>query len=224
MKKYAFLLVFALLLIPILWIALLKQGQIVSQQLPVYGERTYSSEIGDTVFHTISDFSFINQDSLLINQDSLKGKIYVANFFFTNCPDICPGMMKNVQFVYNKYNEAPDIRFISHTVDPKRDSVAALKKYADNLGAQSNRWYLVTGSKASLYFAAEHDYLLATVETPLEDAFIHSDKLVLVDHKRRIRGFYDGLEFRDMRRLVDDIKALVVELQHDKASSGKQVH
>ncbi|TNE79723.1 MAG: SCO family protein [Bacteroidetes bacterium] len=223
MKKYAFLLVFALLLIPILWIALLKQGQIVSQQLPVYGERSYSSEIGDTVYHTISDFSFVNQDGLVINQDSLRGKIYVANFFFTTCPDICPSMMKNVQFVYNKYNEAPDIRFISHTVDPKQDSVAALKKYADNLGAQSNRWYLVTGSKAALYFAAEHDYLLAAVETSLEDAFIHSEKLVLIDHKGHIRGFYNGLEFREMRKLVDDIKALVVELQHDKASSGKQI-
>ncbi len=224
MKKYAFLLVFVLLLIPILWIALLKQGQIVSQQLPVYGERNYSSEIGDTVFHTISDFSFVNQDSAIINQDSLKGKIFVANFFFTTCPDICPSMMKNVQFVYNKYNEAPDIRFISHTVDPKQDSVPALKKYADNLGAQSNRWYLVTGSKAALYFAAEHDYLLAAVETRLEDAFIHSEKLVLIDHKGRIRGFYNGLEFREMRKLVDDIKALVVELQHDKVNSGEQVH
>lgn len=221
MKKYTFLLAFGVLLIPVIWIGLLKKGQIVSQSLAIFGERTYSEEIGDTVYHTISDFSFIDQEGDRITQKDFEGKIYVANFFFTHCPDICPTMMENVRFVYNKFKDAPDIRFLSHTVDPLRDSVNILKKYSHNLGAKPKQWYFVTGSKEALYMAAEYDYLLVAVTAPIKDAFIHSDKLVLVDHKKRIRGIYNGLEFNDMRKLIDDIKALIVEKKNDKPYSGK---
>ncbi|MDX5321327.1 MAG: SCO family protein, partial [Bacteroidota bacterium] len=200
-----------ILAIPIAWIFLLREGQIVSTSLPIYGERYFDTKIGDTVYHAISDFTFIDQEGDSFSQRDLNGKIYVANFFFTNCPDICPSMMSNLQFVYNKYKESPDIRFVSLTVDPARDSVPVLEKYGYHLGAQPKQWYLGTGSKSLLYMAAEYDYLLASVETPIETAFIHSDMAVLVDTHKRIRGFYKATDFNEMRRLSDDIKALVVE-------------
>lgn len=211
MKKYGFFIALGILAIPVVWIAFLKKGEIVSKQLPVYGERFYDEKIGDTVYHTISDFSFIDQQGDSVRKSDMQGKIYVANFFFTHCPDICPVTMTNLQFVYNKFKDSPDIRFISHTVDPKRDSVGKLAIYGYNLGAKPKHWYMVTGSKALLYSAAEHDYLLAAVTTPIETAFIHSDQLVLIDKDYRIRGFYTGTDFNDARRLADDIKALLGE-------------
>ncbi len=211
MKRYGFVLVLALLAIPAVWLLILKKGQIVSNSLPVYGERYYDTQVGDTVYHTISDFSFTDQEGETLTKSDLEGKIYVANFFFTSCPDICPTMMENLRFVYNKYKESPDIRFVSMTVDPKRDSVPTLATYGRELGAQPKQWYLLTGMKSMLYHAAEHDYLLASVETPIESAFIHSDMAVLIDQQFRIRGFYKATDFNEMRRLSDDIKALVVE-------------
>jgi protein SCO1/2 len=219
MKKWHFLLAFGVLLIPVLWLGFLKQGEIISKKLPVYGERTYQEETGDTLFHRVSDFAFIDQLGDTVTQEDFKGKIYIANFFFASCPDICPSMMQNVQFVYSKYKDAPDVRFLSHTVDPKRDSVEVLKKYAYNIGARPKQWYFVSGSKADLYYAAEYDYLLAAVETSLEDAFIHSEHLALIDKEKRIRGYYNGLDFNDMRRLSDDIKILIVE---DNERNGKK--
>lgn len=211
MKKYGFFIALGILAIPIIWIAFLKKGEIVFQTLPVYGERYYDEKIGDTVYHTISDFSFIDQQGDSVRKSDFHGKIYVANFFFTHCPDICPSMMSNIRFVYNKFKTSPDIRFLSMTVDPKRDSVGKLAIYGHNLGAKPKHWYLATGSKALLYSAAEHDYLLATVETPVETAFIHSDQVVLIDKESRIRGFYKGTDFNEIRRLADDVKALVAE-------------
>lgn len=211
MKKYGFFIAIGILAIPAAWIFLLKQGEIVSTSLPIYGERYFDTKIGDTVYHTISDFAFIDQEGDTLRKADMQGKIFVANFFFTTCPDICPSMMNNLQFVYNKYKDSPDIKFLSMTVDPKRDSVAKLAKYGHDLGAMPKRWYMLTGDKAMLYSAAEFDYLLATVETPIEKAFIHSDMMVLVDTKFRIRGFYKGTDFNQMRLLSDDIKALVVE-------------
>lgn len=211
MAKYRYLLVILILAIPIVWIFLLKKTQYVTVALPIYGERTIN-ENGDTIYHRISDFMFQDQRGYNLRNENLDGKIYVANFFFTNCPDICPTVMKNMQFVYEKYKNAPDVKFVSHTVDPKRDTIEALKSYGEALNATPGQWFLVTGSKKSLYFAAEYDYLLATVQVDdIENAFIHSEKLVLIDQKGRIRGFYDGLEFRDMPKLVDDIKALLLE-------------
>lgn len=211
MKKYKFLIAILILAVPVAWLFLLKKGEIVSTTLPIYGERYYSEDLGDTVYHEISDFAFIDQEGDSLRQEDLNGKIYVANFFFTHCPDVCPNMMGNLKYVYNKYKESPDIRFLSMTVDPERDSVPRLYQYGYDLGAQPKQWFLLTGRKSALYYAAEFDYLLATVETSIEEAFIHSDMLVLVDTKHRIRGFYKGTDFSEMRKLSDDIKALIVE-------------
>ncbi len=211
MKKYGFFIAIGILAIPTIWLLILKQGEIVSTSLPIYGERYYDTKIGDTVYHTISDFSFIDQEGDTLTKADMEGKIFTANFFFTNCPDICPSMMHNLQFVYNKFKDSPDIKFLSMTVDPKNDSVPVLAKYGHDLGAMPKRWYMLTGEKGKLYAAAEFDYLLATVETPIEKAFIHSDMIVLVDTKFRIRGFYKGTDFNQVRILQDDIKALIVE-------------
>lgn len=211
MKKYGFFIAIGILAIPVIWIFMLRKGNIVSTSLPIYGERYFNTKIGDTVYHTISDFAFIDQEGDTLKKADMQGKIFVANFFFTHCPDICPTMMSNLQYVYNKYKESPDIRFLSMTVDPKRDSISVLERYGYNLGAKPKQWYLLTGPKPMLYSAAEYDYLLATVETPIETAFIHSDMVVLVDTLFRIRGFYKGTDFNEMRRLSDDVKALVVE-------------
>lgn len=214
MKKYGFIAVFILLLVPVIWLMVLKESKVNSTKLPVYGERYFDTELGDTVYHTISEFRFVNQQGDTVTNKDFDNHIYVANFFFTSCPDICPGIMQNLSLAVDKYKNSPNVRFISHTVDPKRDSVDVLTEYAKSIGAKAGKWDLVTGSKFNLYFAGEHDYLLATVEAPIEDAFIHSEKLVLVDKDKRIRGFYDGTDYAQVKNLQDDIKALLSEYNH----------
>lgn len=217
LKKYGFVAVFLGLLIPVIWLFVLWQSKVVSSKLPIFGEKTASADTpGDTIYHTISDFAFIDQLGDSISNKDFDGSVYVANFFFTSCPDICPSMMRNLKLVYEKYKEAPNVKFLSHTVDPKRDSVSALFEYAGNLDAKPKKWFLVTGTKADLYYAGEYDYLLATVEGDLANAFIHSEKLVLIDKEKRIRGFYDGTNYSEVKLLIEDIKALLTDYRNGK--------
>lgn len=211
MKKYGFLLAFVILLIPVVWLYFLKDVKHVSSGIAIIGERHYSAEKGDTVYHTVSDFSFIDQLGDTVTEKDFKNCIYVANFFFASCPDICPKTMGNMQLVYDKYKNSPDIKFISHTVDPENDSVPVLYKYGKAMYIEPKHWYLVTGSKEDLYWSAEYDYLVSAVSVPVKDAFIHSEKLVLIDKDKRIRGYYNGLDYNEMATLKDDIKALLLE-------------
>lgn len=187
-------------------------------KLPIMGNRdavtktVNGKEVVDTVYTTIPDFKFVNQYGDTITQNSLKGDIYVADFFFTTCPSICPIMHRNMLNVYNEFKSVPDFKIISHTIDPKHDSVAVMKKYADKLGISGNSWWLLQGNKEQTYELGQKNYLVAVKQddgTP--GGYVHQGWFVLVDKQRRIRGYYDGTDEKQVAKLIDDIKILRTE-------------
>jgi protein SCO1/2 len=184
--------------------------------LPIYGNRQPVTKtvdgktITDTIYQTIPKFNFIDQYRDSVSNKNLDGDIYVADFFFTSCPSICPVMQRNMLTVYNAFKDTGDIKIISYTIDPKYDSVAVLKKYADKLGVTGKTWLFLQGKK-------EETYQLATsylVSRPQEDAKglpIHDGLFILVDKQKRVRGSYDGTDPKQVDQLVEDIKTLKAE-------------
>ena len=214
MKKRAGLLILiVLLLIPIIWVFLWKKSEFGYEPLPIYKDLQF----GDTVPLTIDTFTLTNQYGQPFTRDSIGDRVYVANFFFATCPDVCPEMNSNVKILADKFKDNPGVVFISHTVDPEMDTVEALREYARELGAAQYNWYFLTGSKRRIYDLAAKSYRLVTVQQS-PDAFIHSEKLVLIDKQFRIRGYYEGRDFRDIQKLMDDIPFLL-KLHQDEAKN-----
>lgn len=181
-----------------------------TKKLPILGPKELSeSKETDTVYHTIQAFEFINQDGQLVNEQTFAGKIYVCDFIFTSCPSICPLMSQQMQRIQEVFQKEEDILFLSHTVDPERDSVETLKQYAQAYQAQSGKWHLVTGDKKSLYEMGIRHYLVSVDEDEAsEEQFLHSAAFVLIDKDKRIRGMYNGTEKEDVDRLIGDIRIL----------------
>lgn len=187
------------------------------RRLPIYGERTPverqidGQQVVDTNYHTIPDFNFLNQDSVPLTQEFFKDKIYVANFFFTHCPSICPTMQRNLLKAYEKYKDNNQIAFLSHSIDFKYDSPSVLKDYARKLGVIDDKWQFVTGSKASIYGISE-DYMVYTKEDAnAPGGYDHQGYLVIIDPDKRIRGAYDGTDEEQVSKLLDDIDVLLEE-------------
>lgn len=192
--------------------------------LPIMGNRdavtkvVNGKSVVDTVYQTIPDFKFVNQYGDTITQKSLKGDIYVADFFFTTCPSICPIMHRNMLTVYNEFKNVPDFKIISHTIDPKHDSVAVMKKYADKLGISGNQWWLLQGDKEETYDLGQKNYLVAVKQddgTP--GGYVHQGWFVLVDKEKRIRGYYDGTDEKQVAKMIADIKILRAEVNTEIA-------
>jgi protein SCO1/2 len=178
--------------------------------LPIFGERDVVGT--DTVYHTIADFKFIDQDSAVITNDTYKDKIYVADFFFTSCRTICPLMKTQMLRVYDSIENDPDVLLLSHTIDPEYDTVGLLHDFAGRLGVESNKWHFVTGNKEDIYKIAQTSYFATAMEDNAEpDGFIHSGAFLLIDKQKRIRGKYDGTKEADVNRLLEDIKKLKKE-------------
>jgi protein SCO1 len=183
--------------------------------LPIYGERDVVN--GDTVYHQIQPFKLVNQDSQVVTNETFKGKIYVADFFFTSCRTICPIMKTQMHRVYDAVENDADVLILSHTIDPTYDTVGLLHDFADRLGVKSSKWHFVTGNRDSIYNLAQKSYFSIAVEDRSEpDGFIHSGAFLLVDAQQRIRGKYDGTKEEDVNRLLGDIAKL------KKESSNKQ--
>ncbi|WP_183565103.1 SCO family protein [Mucilaginibacter sp. SP1R1] len=184
--------------------------------LPILGNREPVTKtvdgktITDTVYSTIPDFKFVNQYADTITGKSLDGKIYVADFFFTTCPSICPVMHRNMLKVYNEFKTDDNFRIISHTIDPKYDTVPVLKKYADKLGISGNTWWLLHGTKDETYQIAKN-YLVSVQEKNPQGEYIHDGYFILVDKQKRIRGTYDGTDPAQVTKLIADIKVLKAE-------------
>lgn len=213
-SKRAYLLF--LLLIPVAFVLLLKQGSFRSNEtLPIYGDRFLPPDQTDTVYHTVGDFSLTDQKGNVFTQDTVKGKIRIANFFFARCQGTCPKMNSNLLMVYDKYKNSPDIVFISHTVDPTNDSAEVLDTYASQIDAKYKRWYFVTGKYDDIA-EVENQYLLPKADGISTDQISHSQYIILVDDKDRVRGAYDGLNINQVLRLRDDIKLLVNERNKSK--------
>lgn len=163
-------------------------------------------------YHTIADFSLVNQNGDTVTQDTYKDKIYVADFFFTTCQTICPIMTDHMGQIQNKIMDDTEVMLLSHTVTPEIDTVAQLKRYAKKKGVNDKKWNLVTGDKKVIYELARKSYL-AVKENGDGGPFdmIHTENFMLIDKKRQIRGFYDGTKSEDIDRLLDDIAILKEE-------------
>jgi len=160
-------------------------------------------------YHTIADFSFTNQNGKTITQKEYEGKIYVADFFFTTCQTICPVMTTNMVEVQKAILNNPKVMLLSHSVLPDIDSVPVLKKYAIEKGVIDSKWNLVTGDKKDIYGIARKSYLAVKTGKPEElYDMVHTENFILVDTKRRVRGFYDGTKKEDIKRLIEDINWL----------------
>ena len=190
----------------------LLEGCITKKEppLPVFGEREVTGK--DTVYHTIDSFKFVDQDSNEVTNDTYKGKIYVADFFFTSCRTICPIMKTQMLRVYDSIQNDPEVMLLSHTIDPEYDTVGLLHDYAERLGVESDKWHFVTGNKDEIYKLAQTSYFSTALEDKTEaDGFIHSGAFLLIDKDRRIRGKYDGTKEDDVNRLLADIQRLKME-------------
>lgn len=175
--------------------------------LPIFGQREVAGT--DTVYHTIAPFQFVDQDSVLITNATFKDQIYVTDFFFTSCRTICPIMKTQMLRVYKATAQMPDVKILSHTIDPEYDTVALLHDFAKRLGVTDNRWRFVTGVKDSIYKIAQTSYFATAMEDKSEpDGFIHSGAFLLIDKKQRIRGKYDGTKEEEVNKLIADIKKL----------------
>jgi protein SCO1/2 len=180
------------------------------QKLPVFGEKDITGT--DTVYHTIRDFKLVNQDSAVVTNETLDGKIYVADFFFTSCRTICPIMKTQMSRVYESIENDPEVLLVSHTIDPEYDTVALLHDYAERLGVKSDKWHFLTGNKDSIYYLAQTSYFATAMEDEAEpDGFIHSGAFLLIDKKGRIRGKYDGTKEEEVNKLLKDIEILKKE-------------
>ncbi len=166
----------------------------------------------DTVYHTIANFNFVNQDSTMVTNDTFADKIYVSDFFFTSCPTICPIMKAQMLRVYDTFTNNAEVMLLSHTIDPEYDTVALLKDYADRLEVTSEKWHFVTGDKEMIYEIGQRSYLVTVQEDQFQPGgYLHSGAFILVDKDRRIRGIYDGTKPDQVDRLINDIPILLSE-------------
>ncbi|HQW68703.1 MAG TPA: SCO family protein [Flavobacterium sp.] len=217
-KKYK-LFFFGLLVFSVVTIALFYNALKPEKELPIFNPADVNPELVDSTvqhvgkYHTIADFSFTNQNGKTITQKNYEGKIYVADFFFTTCQTICPIMTTNMTEVQKAFSNNPNVMILSHTVTPEIDSVPVLKKYALKQGVDDSKWNMVTGDKKDIYYIARKSYLAVKTGNPEEMYdMVHTENFVLVDTKRRVRGFYDGTKKEDVQRLIEDINWL---LEHD---------
>ena len=184
--------------------------------------------------HKIADFSFINQNNEVVINDSLNGNIYIANFFFTLCPTICPVMTKNMAYVQSKLSVYPNIKLLSHTVDPLNDTPERMLDYVNNLKDKNvnislSNWDFVTGDKDELYEIAQSYFVNVSMDSLAPGGFLHSEYFVLIDKEGRVRsgidqsnnvvGVYDGTNDAQMKDLVNDVKVLMAEYKRPTKDS-----
>lgn len=187
--------------------------------LPVYGEKT-PTETKDTIYHTIGDFKLTNQYGETVSKETVKNKIYVANFFFATCQSICPEMSTNLITVQKDFEKDDSLLILSHSVNPLHDTVEVLRNYAGTYGALKNKWHLLTGDKKMIYDLAKTSYLVNAIEDDgSPEGFLHSELFLLIDNKGRIRGMYDGTDKAQVQKLIGDIKLLKRE---ENLNSEKQ--
>ena len=182
--------------------------------LPIYQPAEVNEKLVDSSiihvakYHKISDFKLTNQNGKEITQANYKDKIYVADFFFTTCQDICPVMTKNMYQLQEELKNDNEILLLSHTVIPEVDTVEQLKEYAIENKVDDSKWNLVTGDKKQIYELARKSYLAVEDSNFNEFDMIHTENFMLIDKEKQIRGFYDGTNSEEINRLLKDIEIL----------------
>ncbi|MBN8860178.1 MAG: SCO family protein [Sphingobacteriales bacterium] len=177
----------------------------------------YGKTVQDTIWHRVRNFTLTNQLDKQVSLSDLKDKIIVADFFFTSCPTICPALTRNMKRLQDAFNKTDTVvRFLSFTVDPKRDSVERLKKYSDKFGINPDTWWLLTGSKEEIYDIAKNEFKANIADTNIDTNFIHTEYFFMLDKDRVVRGWYNGLDSLHLNKLADDIVLLMLEKDRKK--------
>ena len=191
-----------------------------AKKLPIYGERDWvtktvdGKEVTDTIYNKIPAFSFINQYGDTVTEKNTEGKIYIADFFFTTCPTICPVMKKQMIKVYDAYKDNENVIILSHTIDPEHDTPEVLNKFSKDLGISGTKWQFLTGPKEKIYEIGQNSYMSTAAEdSTAEGGFIHSGAFVLVDKEKHVRGMYDGTTEEGTQKLIADLKTLLKEYE-----------
>lgn len=189
-----------------------------SDKLPILGQREAVTKmvdgksVTDSTYQTIPDFKFVSQYGDTVTAKTLDNKIYVADFFFTSCPTICPKMKVQLKRVYEKFKGNPDVMLLSHTIDPAHDSVAVLNEFAKNLGVTGRQWLFVTGDRDKIYDIGQNSYMVtAQADSSAPGGVVHSGAFILVDKAKHIRGIYDGTTEAGVDKLMTDMNRLLAE-------------
>jgi protein SCO1/2 len=209
MKFWLYLLIFALITGLIIFIA--KPFANTNIPLPILGEIDIVN--GDTIYPQVRDFTFTNQDSQAVNNATFAGKAYIVDFFFISCPTICPKVKKQMLRLYERYAAEDRLRFLSHSIDTKHDTIPRLKKFANDLGIKTERWHLVTGDRYELYSIANDYFSVAKEDPKAPGGFDHSGRLILVDTKRHVRAFCDGTDPKSVDEFMKSIDKLLLEME-----------
>ena len=205
----------ALIILPSIGIFFWGKAKWVHQALPIIGERYYSAELGDTVYHKVGEFILYNQHGKKITWQDFDSSILIANIFFASCPEVCPEMNKQVQVIAEEYVNESQVKFLTVTIDPETDLVPVIKDYSDYYKADLYKRTFATGSKTEIYDWAINDLLLATEQRGAD--FIHDDRIVIIDKSRRIRAILptrartNREKIELIRRIKDDIENLKYE-------------
>ena len=189
------------------------------EELPIMGRTTYEERvvdgktITDTIYHTVDNFVFYDQDSNRVSRETVAGKVYVADFFFTTCPSICPIMATQMLRVHERFKGNEDFTILSHSIDPEYDTIALLHDYASRLGVEEgSNWRFLTGQETDVYELGEGAYYATTQpDAQAPGGFLHSGAFILVDRQGRIRGHYDGTVPTEVDKLMNDITILLEE-------------
>ena len=212
-NRYKYLILF-IIIFTISGVSIFNIALTPQKKLPIYSPSMVSSDLVDDdlkhvkKYHKISDFNLVNQNGQETTQNNYDKKIYVADFFFTTCPNICPIMTGNMLFLQNELSDQ-DVMFASFSVTPEIDSVEVLKKYAMDKGVNDKKWNLMTGDKKQIYNLARKSFLVVKNNPQMgSHDMIHTENFVLVDKEKRIRGFYDGTKMEEMNKIISDIKIL----------------
>jgi len=192
--------------------------QTSNDQLPILGQKEAVTKtvngktITDSVDHAIPDFRFVSQYGDTVSAKTLNGKIYVADFFFTTCPTICPKMKTQLKRVYDRFKGNSRVMLLSHTIDPTHDSVAVLREFAQNLGVEGRQWLFVTGNKEAIYDIGQNSYMVSAAEdASAPGGVVHSGAFILVDTQKHIRGIYDGTTIEGVDKMMADMDKLLAE-------------
>jgi protein SCO1/2 len=213
MKRKGFWVTTGLLVVPVVIFYILNAGSQNFKTLPILGERIPPDGVSqmDTVYHTVTDFNGFDQKGRAFSQKDLTNSIYIANFFFASCKDVCPTMNRRLSKVYEKFKEFSEIEIVSFTVDPENDSFIVLDAYAGKFNANPAIWHFVKTTRDDLVKIGQSFLLPVSKEDKTID---HSQQFILVDKQKRIRGVYDSFSDADIKRLEEDIKVLLYEYHH----------
>ncbi|MFM7078770.1 MAG: SCO family protein [Bacteroidota bacterium] len=212
----------SILILPSIAYLLISRGENDYERLLIYGPKDPAPNGVDTVYHKIAPFILTDHYGAAFSSKNLDDKIFVAEFFFATCKTICPKMTMQMKRVQEAYADDSEISLVSYTVNPAADSVPVLAAYAQKHGARKNKWFFLTGDKKVIYDLARTSYLVAAGDGDgSEHDFIHTQNLVLIDKEMRIRGYYDGTDYQEVNRLIDEIK--VLKWEYAKANGRKSV-